>query len=126
LGKTGNIPYVLAKPLDFADVVVGIDNAREKKKRLSGTLNATAITSVYLSDGEFMQYVIHDAPLEGETVATSVLQSLFLKNDFAGIRVVVQRDGYFRGVEKKALVDWAAKTGGTFQLVELTKSGEPR
>lgn len=126
LGKTGNIPYVLAKPLDFADVVVGIDIAREKKKRLSGTLNATAITRVYLSDGEFMQYVIHDAPLEGETVPTSVLQSLFPKNDFSGKRVVVQRDGYFRGDEKKALLDWAAKIGATFHLVEVIKSGSPR
>ena len=126
LGKIGNIPYVLAKPLEFADVVVGIDIAREKKKRLSGSINATAIARIYLSDGEFMQYVIHDAPLEGETVPTSVLQSLFPKNEFVGKRVIVQRDGYFRGDEKKALLDWAAKIGATFYLVEVIKTGSPR
>lgn len=126
LGKTGNIPYVLAEPLDFVDVVVGIDIAREKKKRLSGSLNATAIARIYLSNGEFMQYVIHDAPLEGETIPTSVLQALFPKNEFTGKRVVIHRDGYFRGDEKKALLDWAAKIGATFYLVEVIKTGSPR
>ncbi len=126
LGKTGNIPYVLAKPLTFADVVVGIDIARDKKKRLAGSMNATAIARIYLSDGEFIQYVIHDAPLEGETIPTSVLQALFPVNEFAGKRVVIQRDGYFRGDEKRALLDWAAKIGATFYLVEVIKTGSPR
>src|SRR5690606_12703839 len=67
LGKTGNIPYVLAEPLDFANVVVGLDIARDRKKRLPGSINATAIARIYLNNGEFLQYVIHDAPLEGET-----------------------------------------------------------
>lgn len=126
LGKTGNIPYVLAKPLDFADVVVGIDIAREKKKRLSGSINATAIARIYLSDGDFLQYVIHDAPLEGETIPSSVLQTLFPKTEFEGKRVVIQRDGYFRGDEKSALQDWAAKIGATFLLMEVIKTGSPR
>jgi hypothetical protein len=58
----------------------GVDIARDKKKRLAGSINATAIARIYLSDGEFLQYVIHDAPLEGETIPTSVLQALFPKN----------------------------------------------
>jgi len=126
LGKIGNIPYVLAKPLEFADIVVGIDIARSKKKRLSGSINATAITRIYLSDGDFLQYVIHDAPLEGETIPTSVLQTLFPKTHFEGKRVVVQRDGYFRGDEKKALLDWANKIKAIFLLVEVIKTGSPR
>ncbi|MGQ9889181.1 MAG: Piwi domain-containing protein [Aggregatilineales bacterium] len=126
LGKTGNIPYVLAEPLDFADVVVGIDIAREKKKRLSGSINATAIARIYLSDGDFLQYVIHDAPLEGETIPSSVLQALFPRTKFEGKRVVIQRDGYFRGDEKSALQDWAAKIGATFFLTEVIKTGSPR
>lgn len=126
LGKTGNIPYVLAKPLDFADVIVGIDIARDKKKRLSGSINATAFARVYMSDGEFLEYAIHDAPLEGETVPAIVLQSLFPQNEFAGKRVIVHRDGYFRGDEKKALLDWGKKINADFLLVEVIKSGSPR
>lgn len=126
LGKTGNIPYVLAKPLSFADIVVGIDIARDKKKRLSGSINTTAVARIYLNDGDFLKYIIHDSPLEGETIPTNVLQALFPKNEFTGKRVVVQRDGYFRGSEKKALLDWAAKIEATFFLVEVIKSGSPR
>lgn len=126
LGKTGNIPYVLAKPLDFADVIVGIDIAREKKKRLSGSINATAIARIYLSDGEFMQYVIHDAPLEGETIPSSVMQSLFPSKEFSGKRVVIHRDGYFRGDERDALKSWSQKINAQFHLVEIIKSGAPR
>ena len=126
IGKIGNIPYVLATPLSFADVVVGIDIARDKMKRLSGSMNATAIARIYLGDGEFLQYVIHDAPLEGETIPTSVLQALFPVNEFSGKRVVIHRDGYFRGDEKKTLNEWATKIGATFNLVEVIKTGAPR
>jgi hypothetical protein len=126
LGKTGNIPYILANPLAFADVVVGIDIARDKKKRLSGSMNATAIARIYLNDGDLLQYVIHDAPLEGETIPPSVLQALFPKQEFANKRVVVQRDGYFRGAEKSSLLNWASKIQAQFYLVEVIKTGSPR
>lgn len=126
IGKTGNIPYVLAEPLPFADVIVGIDIAREKKKHLPGTRNATALTRVYLNNGEFLQYAIHDASLEGETIPPSVLQALFPIKEFGGKRVVVHRDGYFRGNEKQVLTTWAKKIGASFHLVEVIKSGAPR
>jgi hypothetical protein len=42
------------------------------------------------------RYVIHDAPLEGETVPDHVLQSLFPAKEFQGKWVVIHRDGYFR------------------------------
>lgn len=126
LGKTGNIPFVLGSPLSYADVVVGIDIAREKKKRLAGSLSATAIARIYFSDGQFVRYVIHDAPLEGETVPENVLQALFPLNEFTGKRVVIHRDGYFRGEEKVALHRWAKKANATFHLIEVIKSGTPR
>lgn len=126
LGKTGNIPYVLAEPLDFADVVVGLDIARDRKKRLPGSINATAIARIYLNNGEFLQYVIHDAPLEGETIPQSVLQGFFPSEEFAGKRVIIHRDGYFRGNERKALLNWAQQIGATFYLVQVIKSGAPR
>ena len=126
LGKTGNIPYVLAEPLDFADIVIGIDVARGKKKNLPGSVNATAITRIYLNNGEFIEYAIHDAALEGETIPADVLQAMFPMNRFAGKRVVIHRDGYFRGSEKQALLAWAKQIGAVFYLVEVIKSGAPR
>jgi hypothetical protein len=126
LGKTGNIPFVLADPLPYADLVVGIDIARRRKERLAGTINAAALARIYANNGDFIRYAIHDAPLEGETIPSQVLQSLFPINDFSGKRVVVHRDGYFRGDEKKALKAWGTQIGTEFLLVEIIKTGAPR
>lgn len=126
LGKTGNVPFVLSEPLPYADMVVGIDIARERKKRLPGSINATAIARIYFDNGEFLRYVIHDAPLEGETIPDAVLQSMFPVTEFKGKRVIIHRDGIFRGDEKKALKSWAEKLCAQFYLVEVIKSGTPR
>ena len=126
LSKVGNVPFVLAEPLPYADLVVGIDIARQKKRRLAGSMNATAIARIYFANGEFVRYVIHDAPLEGETIPESALQSLSPVNEFKGKRVVIHRDGYFRGAEKQSLRNWAQQIGATFYLVEVIKTGTPR
>lgn len=126
VGKTGSIPFVLANKLEYADLVVGIDIARRRKERLAGSINATAIARIYFSDGQFLRYVIHDAPLEGETIPDKVLQALFPSSEFSRKRVVIHRDGYFRGDEKRALKEWANKVGAKFLLVEVIKTGSPR
>lgn len=126
LGKLGAIPFILAEPLPYADIVVGIDIARRRKDKLVGSMNATAIARIYVNDGNFLRYVIHDAPLEGETIPRDVLQRLFPLRDFQNKRVVVHRDGLFRGEEAAALQEWARDLGATFHLVEVIKTGTPR
>jgi hypothetical protein len=126
LGKIGNIPYILDEPLPYCDYVVGIDIAREKKKSLPGTINSTAITRIFLKNGVFFKYKIHDAPIQGETVPKSVLQSLFPVHEFENKRVVIHRDGYFRGSEINDLLEWATEINAIFLLVEVIKTGSPR
>jgi len=126
LSKMGNIPYVLAEPLSYADIIVGIDIARRKKERLAGSMNTTAIARIYQRHGEFLQYVIHDAPLEGETIPPDVLQTLFPSSIFTGKRVVIHRDGLFRGDEKQALRQLAQRLWAVFYCVEVLKTGTPR
>jgi len=126
LSKIGNVPFVLAEPLSYTDIIVGIDIARRKKERLSGSVNATAIARVYQGNGEFLQYALFDAPLEGETIPSYVLQALFPQSVFAGKRVLVHRDGLFRGEEKQALKEWGKRLQAEFHLVELLKTGAPR
>lgn len=126
LSKLGNVPYILANTLPYADIVVGIDIARRRKTRLEGSINATATTRVYQNTGEFLQYSINDTLLEGETIPAHVLQTLFSPTIFAGKRVVVHRDGLFRGDEKKVLQSWAHQLGSEFFLVEVLKTGTPR
>lgn len=58
--------------------------------------------------------------------AADVLHSLFPPALFTGKRVVIHRDGLFRGDEKQALKIWAAQLGAQFHLVELLKTGTPR
>jgi argonaute-like protein implicated in RNA metabolism and viral defense len=126
LSKLGNIPYVLASPLPYADIVVGIDVARRRKTKLAGSINATAIARIYQNSGEFLQYAIHDTVIEGETIPSDVLHTLFPAAIFRGKRVVIHRDGIFRGEEKLALQAWATQLGAQFYLVEILKTGTPR
>ena len=126
LGKTGNIPYILANPLDFTDLVVGLDIARKAKETLPGSINISAITRIYFKNGEFLKYVIDDIPIEGETVPASVLRKLFPADVIKGKRVIIHRDGYFRGDEKTALKKWAMELDATFYFIEVIKLGAPR
>lgn len=126
LAKIGNIPYILAKPLDFTDCIVGLDIGRKKKSRNAGTINAVATVRIYQNTGEFLKYSINDSIIEGETIPKNILQSLFPIKEFQNKRVIIHRDGLFRGDEKTDLQNWAEQIGSTFYLVEVTKSGCPR
>ena len=50
--------------------------------------------------------MIHYAPLEGETIPPNVLKALFPSNEFKNKKVVIHRDGFFRGKEKQALLHY--------------------
>lgn len=126
LAKTGNALFTLAEPLDFADFVVGLDVARDRKHNLPGSINTTAIARVYTNGGQLFGYHLCDDTLEGETLPRRVLENLFPQQHFAQKRVVIHRDGPFRGQEKQILHEIAASLGATFHCVEIRKSGAPR
>jgi len=126
VAKTGNIPYVLDQPLHYTDIVAGIDVARIATKRRSGSISIPAITRIYTNDGDFMRYILSESPIEGETLPKATLRRLFPANLFAERRVLVHRDGPFRGNEVEHLYEWGDEIGTNFQLVEVIKSGSPR
>lgn len=126
LGKIGHTPYTLAHPLPYADLVVGIDIGRQATKRRSGSLSLPALTRVYLNDGRLLRYTIADHPIEGETIPPDVLKAMFPAEHFAGKRVLVQRDGLFRGAERATLGQWGHAIGAQFLLMEVRKNGNPR
>lgn len=70
LAKTNNIPYILAEPITYADLVVGLDVARQKKRNLPGTINSAGVARIYFSNGELMRYNIREAMLEGDVLPT--------------------------------------------------------
>ncbi len=126
LSKVGNVPFRLADPLSYADIIVGIDIARSKKTRLAGSMNALATAQIYQNTDPVLQYRVQDALIEGETIPDQVLQALFPRSLFAGKRVLVHRDGWFRGNERQVLKAWAQRIGAELFLVEIIKSGNPR
>lgn len=126
LAKLGNIPFVLADPLQVADVFIGLDVARAKKKRLSGSMNACAGVCLYGNRGEFIRAKSEDAAIEGEEIPQRFLEALLPAGELRGKAVLIYRDGRFCGDEVTHLLNWAGAIQAQFILVECRKSGTSR
>jgi hypothetical protein len=126
LAKLGNIPFVLAEPLQVADVFIGLDVARSKKRRLSGSMNACAGVCLHGNRGEFIRAKSEDAAIEGEEIPQRFLEALLPAGALRGKTVLIYRDGRFCGDEVTHLLNWAAAIQSRFILVECRKSGTSR
>ena len=126
MAKGGSLPFALKEPLPYADVVVGLDVARKAKGRLQGSINAAATARVYSNTGEFLRYWIPEHQIEGETIPRDVLEGMFPASEFSGKRILIHRDGRFRGEECESLYAWAEEIDATMYCVEVIKSGSPR
>lgn len=126
IGKTGNVPYVLEEKLPYADIVAGIDVARVATVRRSGSRSIPALTRIYTAEGDFLRYILSERPIEGETLDRDLLRQMFPSKYFAGKKVVIHRDGPWRGDEQEELYKWAEELNSKFYLVEVIKSGVPR
>jgi hypothetical protein len=125
LAKLGNLPFILAEPLEIADYFIGLDISRSPKAKLAGTLNACASIRLYGKQGEFIRYVLEDALLEGEEIPQRLLERL-LPATLEGKTVLIYRDGRFCGQELPHLLERARAIQARFILVECRKSGIPR
>lgn len=125
LAKLGNLPFILAEPLEIADYFIGLDISRSPKARLAGTLNACASVRLYGKQGEFIRYVLEDALLEGEEIPQRLLERL-LPATLEDKTVLIYRDGRFCGQEVPHLLERARAIRARFILVECRKSGIPR
>ena len=126
LAKLGNVPFVLAGPLQVADVFVGLDVARAKKRRLPGSMNACAGVCLFDNRGEFIRARSEDAAVEGEEIPQRFLESLLPAGELRGKTVLIYRDGRFCGAEVTHLLNWAKAIRSRFILVECRKSGTSR
>lgn len=126
LAKLGNLPFVLAEPLETADYFIGLDVSRATKENLPGTLNACASIRLYGRRGQFIRYQLEDALIEGEEIPQRLLETLLPEAEIRNKTVLIYRDGSFCGQEVQHLVDWASAIQARFILVECRKSGNPR
>ena len=126
LAKLGNLPYVLAEPLEIADYFVGLDISRGSKKKTAGTMNACASLRLYGKNGEFNGYKLEDALIEGEEIPRRVLEKFLPRAKLKGKTDLIYRDGRFCGQEATHLKEWGEVINSKFILVECYKSGIPR
>lgn len=124
LAKTGNIPFVLAEPLEYADAVVGLDIVRHAYKdydRLVG------IARIYAPDGYFQHHVLHEVEVDpGEAIPFIVMQTLFPEDRFKNKRVVLHKQGLFTEVELNTLARWGQVINAAFYPVEIVTELLPR
>lgn len=126
IGKTGNKPYILEESLDFADYLVGLDRSGIQKDKLAGTINVVGFVRIYQNNGEFLRYKFYNMLVEGETIPEKVLNSLFNDLKFENKKVIIHRDGLFRGNEIEVLKKIAHKLNSEFYFIEVIKNDVPR
>lgn len=126
LAKLGNLPFILAEPLEIADYFIGLDISRKPKKRGNGSLNVCASVRLYGKQGDFIRYRLEDALTQGEEIDKRTLERFLPAADLRGKSVLIYRDGRFCGDEVKHLRERAKAIKSNFILVECTKSQIPR
>ncbi len=127
LAKLGNLPFILAESLNIADYILGLDIGRITKKNSSGTMNSCASIRLYGNQGEFCGY--HQSQpfsTEGEEIPKSLIEKLLRYDQFEGKKVLIYRDGLFRGDEIKNFLDRGNAINCKLILVESIKSGISR
>jgi len=126
IAKLGNLPFILAKPLEIADYFIGFDISRTQKKRGKGSLNVCASVRLYGKQGDFIRYQLEDALTEGEEIDKQTLERFLPVAELRGKTVLIYRDGHFCGDEVKHLRERAKAISSNFILVECIKSQIPR
>ncbi len=81
---------------------------------------------IYNNNGELIRFGLYDYTLEGETIPERVLKGIFNKGEFKNKRVIIHRDGPFRGDEKEVLIKIAESLEAEFYFVEIIKNNVPR
>lgn len=124
LAKTGNTPYALAEPLDYADYVVGLQLLRVA---MSGNDRVVACARIYTNSGEFINYVTEIIDLKpDEKLPLTCIQALLPKKLFSGQRVIIHHDGFLPIDHFRLLVRWATEIKARFYPVEIYREDIPR
>lgn len=129
LGKLGGTPYCLAENPENIDLYIGIDVGKERKG-----IHIPCAASTFTGDGKFIGVISPRDAIEGESIPVKSINGLLdrIVSFYKTIQhktpesVVIHRDGKFRGDEEKHIQEYFSRIGAKVQLVEVTKSGNPR
>lgn len=125
LGKTGNVPYVLAEPLEKANYVIGLALVTTFTKS-TGEYRKTAIARVYSAEGAFTRYNVRDIVEQTDSLPYVLIRDLFPQREFSGKRVIIHHDGPFPDALLQTLHVWGKAIGALFLPVEINRFGAPR
>lgn len=124
LAKTGNVPFALAEPLEYADFVVGLDVVREQLTRGD---RVVAMARIYRNDGAFVQYLMDTIELDtDDPIPLSVWQSLFPEAMFAEKRIILHHAGLIPDAVLERLQRWASVLNSQFLPIDLVQADVPR
>ena len=126
LAKLGNLPFILAEPLEVADYFVGLHISHPPKPRWAGSLKACANIRLYGKQGEFIRYRLEELRLEGEEIPQSFWAGLLPSAQLAGKTVLIYRQGRFCDKEVASLLQWAEAIQAKFIFVECFESDVTR
>lgn len=131
LAKTGNTPFALADPLEFADDVVGLSMVTlgEDESESGNPTQITAIARIYRASGEFVRYAMQTVDLSDSANPPELfllIRGLFPQKLFAGRRVVLHHDEPLSDTLRQALEAWGKAIRATFMTVEILRKGAPR
>lgn len=123
LGKTGNLPYILAEPLDYADMIVGMDMVRQELTQFD---RVTAMARIYDNQGRGFGYIMESVEIDkGDPVPFIVMQTLFPEERFGGKRVIIHRHNAFTIEELQMLARWEQVINTTFYPIAIETDAVP-
>jgi hypothetical protein len=132
LAKTGNTPFALADPLEFADEVVGLALVTsDDEDEEADTGQITGIARIYRANGQFVRYAMRSVELSKHDGVTApelfvLMRDLFPQKMFAGRRVVLHVEDPLPETVRQALDMWGKAIRATFMVVEVLRKGAPR
>jgi hypothetical protein len=126
LGKTGNLPFVLDEPLNFADFVVGLDVVMAEKPNADNSVNMYFTARVYRGDGALLRSLTHcETVAPDEPIPLAVMNTLFPLDEMKKKDVVLHYAGHLSNDVRNLLVNWSKTAKITFKLVEITQENTP-
>src|SRR5262249_21180020 len=83
VSQLGNVPYVLATPLDYADAVVGLSMTKPRTTR-DDAQNGAVFAHISGKDGRFIGCRVVDITPESDSISAEALPDLLPFDDFNG------------------------------------------
>lgn len=124
LAKTGNLPFVLAEPLDYCDYVVGLGFVRENLTKFE---RITALARIYRNDGAFVRYAMQSVEVEhGESIPLSLIQAILPADILQNSGIILHHAGELSKDLLRLIGKWTKSIHASLAPIEIHRYAVPR